>query len=125
MGTELVIATNLHECERTAEVLLGYCVASCIVRHPASHFGQSRSCREHGAVICPIAATEQARRDISLKVPGHARVQVSAPDLQISGPEGLHSCGVWIAERTVADWDQLKRCARRCECRGRGQCAPG
>ena len=125
MGAELVIATDLDECERTAEVLLGYCVAACIVRHPAGHFGQSRGCREYGAVICPIVAAEQPGRDISLKVLGHARVQVSAPDLQISGPEGLHGCGVRIAERAVADWYQLKRCPRRCGCRWRAQYATG
>ena len=58
MSTELVIATDLHKCERTAEVLFGLRVASCIVRHPAGHFGQSCSCREYGAVICPVGAAE-------------------------------------------------------------------
>src|SRR2546429_2564868 len=113
MGAELVVAANLDECKRTAEVLLGYCVAACIVCHPASHFGQSRGCRKHGAVVCPVVAAEQPRRDISLKVLSNARIQVSATYLQISRPEGFHGCGVRIAERVVADWYQLKRCARR------------
>ena len=77
------------------------------------HFGQSRGCSEYGAVICPGAAAEQPGRDISLKVLGHARVQVPPTDLQISRPEGLHGGGVRITERTGADWYQLKRRARR------------
>ena len=108
VGAELVVTADLDECERTAEVLLGYCVAAGIVRHPACHFGQSCGCREYGTVICPVAAAEQPGRDISLKVLGHARVQVPATDLQISRPEGLHGGGVRIMERTGADRYQLK-----------------
>ena len=111
MSGELLVAADLDQGERPAEMPPGGRIAAGVVRHPSGHLGQGRRCGEQRRVVRSSVGAEEPRRHVGLQVPDHAGVQMTAARLQIGRAECPHGYGVRVVDQLA-----LSRRAAGCPC---------
>ncbi|MDQ3151899.1 MAG: hypothetical protein M3R63_09315, partial [Actinomycetota bacterium] len=87
---ELVIPTDLHEVERSAEVLLCASIVADVVRHPTGHLGEGCGGGEDARAVVGVIVAEQPGCYLGVQIVDHCGVEVSATDLAVRVAEGLH-----------------------------------
>jgi hypothetical protein len=87
---QLVITTSCRKVQRAVEVTLGSIVQARVVRHPPRHLSERRRRAEDQWPILMGTVPEEPRSHPLMEIGDDGRVQVTASDLAVCRPEGLH-----------------------------------